>query len=496
MTVGADLFGRRSEVNGIDSIILSIQRKHADKIFSGTKLYELRKQLPTQTFRRVYLHETGGIGIVGCFDIATILNGAIDQLWEQAGTDAAPKDRFFDYFEGWQNGYAIEVTNPIEFKSPLPTEAIRTSSPRYRPPRSSIHVPFQTLLGQLLNNKRKAELGEAYSGRLTLHPIRQDERDLYVNLTTTYIGRHYTDVDEGFGKRNLEVHDQGRDPAGFMTERKQVLSIRKEYDQPIGFTTLTYKRGGSVKSGPTILLEEFQGHGYGQQVREAIEAHVMAEGGRKVYCTCPEVSGGVVRYLINSGYKVEAHLRRHYNPDHDDLVFGKLLTAEHHWSPQPGPDNSRPGRPIPSDNYSGDGLAERLQVLFNRCLVPVGLPFTKRLVSQIHRDSTEPSAKRKDLMLLESGDDISGCVISLPKRGGAVKCHLLHNTAHSPSIERLVQATEDFHCDLEARKIYYLHPLSDTLTIGILEDTGYQAEGLLRSPYVSGRNLGVFGNLT
>ncbi len=51
----------------------------------------------------------------------------------------------------------------------------------------------------------------------------------------------------------------------------------------------------------------------------------MAQGARKLYCTAPETSENVVKYLLRSGMQIETHLLRHYAQDHNELVFGKML---------------------------------------------------------------------------------------------------------------------------------------------------------------------------
>ena len=54
-------------------LVLSIRKEHVERIFNGSKKYELRKQLPRDGFKRVFLYESGGTGLVGYFDATAML---------------------------------------------------------------------------------------------------------------------------------------------------------------------------------------------------------------------------------------------------------------------------------------------------------------------------------------------------------------------------------------------------------------------------------------
>ena len=45
----------------------------------------------------------------------------------------------------------------------------------------------------------------------------------------------------------------------------------------VGFTTLTYKKGNSLKTGPTILLDKFRGQGIGCQFRVFIDSFLQID---------------------------------------------------------------------------------------------------------------------------------------------------------------------------------------------------------------------------
>src|SRR5688500_353435 len=76
------------------ALLLPIRRQHADRIFDGSKHYELRKILPRLLPRRVYLYEVGGGGVVGSFEVGGVIRTDPDELWSRVGNAAATLQRF------------------------------------------------------------------------------------------------------------------------------------------------------------------------------------------------------------------------------------------------------------------------------------------------------------------------------------------------------------------------------------------------------------------
>ena len=135
---------------GRAAILLSIKAEHAERILRGSKRYELRKAIPSFPFRRVFLYETGGTGIIGCFDVANIIKKPIAELWRAVGNAATTHDRFFSYFRDSEDGYAIEVRHPLRFSAPLDAKTINGDFVRLIPPQSFITIqPGQPLYSVL-----------------------------------------------------------------------------------------------------------------------------------------------------------------------------------------------------------------------------------------------------------------------------------------------------------------------------------------------------------
>ena len=93
---------------------------------------------------------------------------------------------------------------------------------------------------------------------------------------------------------------------------KRILQIyyRGEF---IGFVVVTFKHGGTLKTGPVILLDQYRDRSLGQQLRSFLHAAAPRGGLRKVYCTTNVNNAPGVQYLLRSSYRVEAHLSKQYH---------------------------------------------------------------------------------------------------------------------------------------------------------------------------------------
>jgi predicted transcriptional regulator/RimJ/RimL family protein N-acetyltransferase len=483
---------RTATFSGARAILLSIQPEHAERIFQGTKRYELRKVLPAHGFSRVFLYKTGGNGIVGCFDVGRVLKKTIGQLWESVGNAATTHGRFREYFKPAKWGYAIEIKNPLRFDEPVPLDSARGPFGYLAPPQSFMELEPGDPLYSTLECQR-AYAVQRNPPYVRLRRISDENRDTYLNLVVRHISPNYQEIDERFPASTLKIHDLGYDPTGFFTVRKEVLEICNHRGSVIGFTTLTYKSGGCVKTGPTILLKRFRSKGYGQATRMAIEERARQAKVRKVYSTCPDRSERVARYLLASGMRVEAHLERHYAATHDELVFGKLLVADE----PPSAEARLPAPNLRANLYDPTSLDRRTLVadfanLFKATWSPVSLKFARAIVAQaLDSKTTDKTAKPKRLVCLQHGDRCVAAIVLLPKRGGAVKALLLRGTRNASGLHTLLSEASSLASDLGGRKLYFIHPLVDSTALAIFRSAGFQTEGLLRAPYHPGQDAVV-----
>lgn len=472
-------------------LLLSIRREHAQRILEGSKIYELRKRLPGIEFKRVYMYETGGGGIVGCFDPLRVLKDRKGLLWDQVNYHATTRARFESYFEGSADGFAIEVSNPVKFKTPVTLQELREVDPGFHVPMSSRRVLKGSRLGLFLESKRRSFRRREHPA-VTLLPIAPSERERYKELVLKHIGARYEGIDDTFAERTLDVHDVGHDEAGFFTDSKSVYSIwnRKNH---VGFTTVTWKNNGCAKTGPTIIELAQQNKGFGRATRAKVERLVRAEGFRKIYCTCADNAPDVVAYLLDSGMKIEAHLDRQYSSDHGEFVFGKFLVADEY------ADIPLPARTLVSaklldpKDVRETVLSRDFKLLFEDAWTPVSADFSDRITRDgISRRKPDPRYKAKRIVCIGNKQKLCGITVLLPKRGGSMKALMAASTCDIPTIRAMVDEVARLSCVWGIRKIYYLQPLLDVELVKVLRSSQFQMEGFLRSPYKAGQDVGIF----
>lgn len=476
----------------VTALLLSIRPEHAHRIFAGSKHYELRKIVPAAKFGRVFLYETGGTGIVGWFDVDRMIKQDIATLWKTVGTAATSRDRFDRYFASAREGYAIAVSNPQRFTAPVSIKELNGDRFKLQPPQSFILLEPGQPLWSLLESERQKTLKSAFPKSVALKPITTRQRATYTSLVTKHVGANYQDIDRTFAQANLRIHDLGFDPSGFFTTKKEVLGVYNDRSNCIGFTTLTYKSGGCVKTGPTILLPRYRSRGYGQATRKAIEQHVLRSKARKLYCTCPETSEETIRYLLASGMRIKAHLANHYSTDHNELVFGKLLVTDDTSFPMVGPTQPIACGIIDPDRMNRQALVRDFKEMFERIWPPVSDGFVTRLLKEaLDEKATEHNQKPKRLICIGTAERIFAAVVLLPKRGGAVKGLLLRKTNDRNAFREIVEKSMEMTRHLGGRKLYFLHPVNDAESLLLLKEHGFQAEGLLLAPYVPGQDVTV-----
>jgi type I restriction enzyme, S subunit len=120
-------------------VILSIKPKFVQEIRKGKKKYEFRRSF-SRNIRFVYVYETAPVGkIVGTFEVKRVIEDTPRMLWTKFKDCAGIGERdFFEYFEGADSGFAVEIENFNEEKIPYDAEKL---IPGFQPPQSFIYVP-------------------------------------------------------------------------------------------------------------------------------------------------------------------------------------------------------------------------------------------------------------------------------------------------------------------------------------------------------------------
>ena len=123
-----------------NAVILSIQPKHADNIFSGVKTVELRRRRPKRlakgTLVLVYVsHPTRSLA--GAFKVVRVVEKPLTELWNLVRKKAAiTYQEFKQYYAGVATGTAIFFHKVRSFPEPVLLCDLRSELFNFFPPQA------------------------------------------------------------------------------------------------------------------------------------------------------------------------------------------------------------------------------------------------------------------------------------------------------------------------------------------------------------------------
>lgn len=120
-------------------ILLSIKPQFVEEIINGRKTFEFRKAIPKQEVKTIVVYSSSPVcRIVGEFEVEKIICRRPDELWQETKQGAGISKSFFEaYFEGREQGYAIQIKEFRPYARPIP---LREKYPNATPPQSFCYV--------------------------------------------------------------------------------------------------------------------------------------------------------------------------------------------------------------------------------------------------------------------------------------------------------------------------------------------------------------------
>lgn len=103
-------------------VLLSIKPKYAELIFDGTKKYEFRRTMfKNKQIKTVVVYASSPTQkVIGEFEIESIINTDLDELWESTRLSAGiEKENFYQYFANKESGFAIQIKSVKRYDNPL-----------------------------------------------------------------------------------------------------------------------------------------------------------------------------------------------------------------------------------------------------------------------------------------------------------------------------------------------------------------------------------------
>lgn len=130
------------------NILLSIKPKYSEKIFSGEKKYEFRKQTPKEKIEKVYVYEsTPTQHIVGWFTVKKILKGTPQAIWEKCSKHGGiDQGNFFAYCADKTTIHAMEINEYKEFETPIDPYEL---CPTFQPPQNYAYLDGSELFRKM-----------------------------------------------------------------------------------------------------------------------------------------------------------------------------------------------------------------------------------------------------------------------------------------------------------------------------------------------------------
>lgn len=476
-------------IEGTESIILNIQAVHAARIYSGRKTFELRKVIPSSSPEIVFLFEQNGEkAITGAFIVKKIHKLPIDVLWKVVGSKATTKERFYNYFDGYEFGNAYEIDEVIKFENPVYYNEIIDLTPSFRHPQSFVYLrTYPELKKKLFLELNKASLLGGVE--ITFSKPSEEEEAQFKQIALEEISKKYDEIDKSFVDNIVKCSKKGFDPNGYFTSRKILYSIKLS-KKTIGYIVVTEKIGNSVKTGPTILLPEYRNKGFGREARNQIEEIYKEHGFRKLYCTCNATDCSVIRYLIKSGMKVEAHLSNHYKAGNSEFIFGKLLRSNVKAYPKIIRQKTSASSITTYSKSDEFKLTDFLTKNFKYYYFDIDDEFVRKVLRATSTKIGLYSKKNKIVFTSQADNgDILTIAICSPKRGGAIKINFLTETSDKSSFNSFFEQIIKYFRALNRTKIYTTIPIFDLTITKYFEDKGFTKEGTLIEPYMDGIDM-------
>ena len=120
-----------------NALLLSIQSKYAEMIFSGEKRVELRSirpRLEKGDVVFVYVPSPKKT-LIGAFEVENVVEGMPQYLWEDVKKDAGlTLEEFRNYYAERPLGFAIFLSKTWSFSRPVNLESLRQVWPEFQPP--------------------------------------------------------------------------------------------------------------------------------------------------------------------------------------------------------------------------------------------------------------------------------------------------------------------------------------------------------------------------
>jgi predicted transcriptional regulator len=101
-------------------VLLSIHPEYAEAILAGTKKFEFRKRIFSDSVESILLYATSPVKkVLGEAKVANLVSGKPGKVWKKTEAHAGiSREDFFAYFKNASEAHAYELTDVAQYEEP------------------------------------------------------------------------------------------------------------------------------------------------------------------------------------------------------------------------------------------------------------------------------------------------------------------------------------------------------------------------------------------
>lgn len=141
-----------------EHIVISLEPCFADLILSGEKKVELRRRrMRVAPETMIWLYAKVPVGaVVGCVLVKSLHAQTPQVIWRRFGSvSGLTRPEFFQYFEGAETAFALELQATIRLSNPVLLEELRRIRRNFQPPQFFTRISAQSAERAILETRRR-----------------------------------------------------------------------------------------------------------------------------------------------------------------------------------------------------------------------------------------------------------------------------------------------------------------------------------------------------
>lgn len=349
-----------------------------------------------------------------------------------------------------------------------------------------------------LESKLNEKLVELYpnllSDGISVHVVTSEHMpDKVFDSLRRVLPKYYEEVEDSLFATFRQATQLTRDSNGYFTVRKILFGIYR-YEEALGITMTTFKRGGSIKFGPTAVTQEHRHVGIGTVLRDVVESILKEISDvRKFYLTVNSRNHPALLFNLERGFRVEGNMKDHYMSNSTELILSRKV-----YCPIPRrkahkifeEDKQHATKVDVWKNPEIDALKQIMQPVMKKYYATDCDIFYAHLLSSSNSEFRDYAMKSKVIFRANNGEKVTGIAVCTPKRGGSLKIAPLV-ASDNYTMCAMVDYISKYSRNRNIKKLYTTVPIEESYLLKWLMGMDYELEATLIEPYVTGQDFAV-----